>query len=50
MNIIINRNDINLGPELANFRSVTQNLSPMDRGLALDDFGHIRDVHNSFAT
>lgn len=50
MNIVNNHPDISLGPELNTFRDETKDMSPMDRGLALDGFDHVRDAHNSFAT
>ncbi|ETN37909.1 uncharacterized protein HMPREF1541_07532 [Cyphellophora europaea CBS 101466] len=50
MNIINNHPSINLGPELNAFRNQTKNMSPKDRGLALDSFEHVREKHNSFAT
>ena len=49
MNIINNRSDIRLGENLEQFRTSTAALSSKDRGLALDSFDHVRDVHNSFA-
>ena len=50
MNVINNHEELNLGQRLNNFRATTLNLSPKERGLALDQFDHVRDVHNSFAT
>ena len=50
MNIINNSQGVNLGPHLSTFRKDTQTMTPKDRGLALDSFDHVRDVHNSFAT
>lgn len=50
MNIVNNHPDISLGPELNAFREKTKDMSPKDRGLALDSFDHVRDAHNSFAT
>lgn len=50
MNIINNRVDLDLGEKLNSFRSETTNMTPMDRGIALDSFDHVRDVHNSFST
>lgn len=50
MNIINNRGDLNLGEKLNAFRSETTDLSPVDRGIALDGFSHVRDIHNSFST
>ena len=50
MNIINNRPDLDLGQDLNNFRARTMNMTPKDRGIALDRFDHVRDVHNSFAS
>ena len=50
MNIINNRTDLDLGAELQDFKARTQNIQPKDKGLALDSFESVRDVHNSFAT
>jgi hypothetical protein len=50
MNIINNRTSVSLGDNLQAFKNSTMNLSPKDRGLALDNFEIVRDVHNSFAT
>ncbi|EXJ95684.1 hypothetical protein A1O1_00807 [Capronia coronata CBS 617.96] len=50
MNIINNRMDLDLGQHLNEFRTHTMNMTPKDRGLSLDCFDHVRDVHNSFAT
>lgn len=50
MNVINNRPDVQLGDTLEHFRSSTKDLSSKDRGLALDDFEHVRKAHNSFAS
>ncbi|EXJ89785.1 hypothetical protein A1O3_02852 [Capronia epimyces CBS 606.96] len=50
MNIVNNRPDVDLGPQLNEFRAHTLDMTPRDRGIALDGFDHVRDVHNSFAT
>jgi ubiquitin carboxyl-terminal hydrolase L5 len=50
MNIINNHSELDLGQRLNDFRTATLNMSPKDRGVALDYFDHVRDVHNSFAT
>ena len=49
MNVINNRQDLQLGEQLEQFRTFTAKLSSKDRGLALDAFDHVRNVHNSFA-
>ena len=50
MNIVNNKDGLDLGGHLNAFRSRTADMSPKDRGLALDRFDHVRDVHNSFST
>ncbi|KAJ9611605.1 hypothetical protein H2200_004789 [Cladophialophora chaetospira] len=50
MNVINNHGTINLGPILNDFRDNTISMTPKDRGLELDRFDHVRNVHNSFAT
>ena len=47
---IINNSRLSLGTRLDEFRRTTMDMSPKDRGLAIDQFDHVRDVHNSFAT
>jgi len=49
MNIINNRPDIDLGWRLNEFREATVGLPPKERGVALDRFQLVKDVHNSFA-
>ena len=50
MNLINNRADLNLGVDLNAFRLHTTPMSSKDKGIALDGFDHVRNVHNSFAT
>ncbi|KIW14970.1 hypothetical protein PV08_07757 [Exophiala spinifera] len=50
MNIVNNHPNVDLGDSLNEFRSKTMNMTPKERGLALDTFDHVREVHNSFAT
>ncbi|KAK5049372.1 hypothetical protein LTR84_004301 [Exophiala bonariae] len=50
MNIINNQDTLDLGEKLNAFRAKTADMSPVDRGFALDHFDHARDVHNSFST
>lgn len=50
MNIINNHVDLDLGRMLNTFRAETMDMTPKERGVALDGFDHVRDVHNSFAT
>ncbi|KIX01136.1 uncharacterized protein Z518_10202 [Rhinocladiella mackenziei CBS 650.93] len=49
MNIINNHANLDLGQALNHFRAKTMNMTPKERGIALDRFDHVRDVHNSFA-
>ncbi|KAJ9644839.1 hypothetical protein H2204_001301 [Knufia peltigerae] len=50
MNIVNNHPNIDLGSSLNDFRTKTMSMTPKERGLALDAFDHVREVHNSFAT
>ncbi|KAI1625493.1 ubiquitin carboxyl-terminal hydrolase L5 [Exophiala viscosa] len=50
LNIMNNHSGIDLGPPLNEFRENTLKMTPKERGIALDAFDHVRDVHNSFAT
>jgi ubiquitin carboxyl-terminal hydrolase L5 len=49
MNIIMNVHAVKLGPELEEFRKITQTLPPPHRGHALDANDFIRVIHNSVA-
>jgi len=49
LNIINNIPDVKLGSELRDFKATTQPLSPFERGEAIDDFNHVKIIHNSFA-
>ncbi|KAJ1868316.1 hypothetical protein LPJ78_000254 [Coemansia sp. RSA 989] len=48
LSVLLNRQDIELGETLNNFRSFTIDLPSDMRGLALTNCDQIRDVHNSF--
>ena len=50
MNILSNLENVNLGPEMSQFFTATNDMSSKDKGLALHAFEHVRKVHNSFAT
>jgi ubiquitin carboxyl-terminal hydrolase L5 len=50
LNIINNHKCIDFGMPLTEFRERTSKMTPKDRGLAIDQFDHVRNVHNSFAT
>ena len=49
LNIINNIPDVKLGNELLDFKETTRSLSPFERGEAIDDFHHVKIIHNSFA-
>lgn len=49
MNIINNQNDLTCGAELEKFKAITADMTPKERGLKLDDFQFIKDIHNSFS-
>ncbi|OMJ12476.1 Ubiquitin carboxyl-terminal hydrolase isozyme L5 [Smittium culicis] len=49
LSILLNHDQIELGPELANLKDFMQQLDPHSRGLVLSNSEVIRQVHNSFA-
>ncbi|PVU91891.1 hypothetical protein BB559_003938 [Furculomyces boomerangus] len=49
LSILLNNNEINLGPELDNFKDFIKSLTPELRGMVLSNSETIRSVHNSFA-
>ncbi|RKP07995.1 ubiquitin carboxyl-terminal hydrolase [Thamnocephalis sphaerospora] len=49
LSILMNRNDIDLGKELVQFREFAQDLPPDMKGLTISNSENIRRVHNSFA-
>ncbi|KAI0104223.1 cysteine proteinase [Nemania sp. FL0031] len=49
MNIIMNTENVKLGPELQEFKEATKPLPPPHRGHALDTNDFIRAIHNSVA-
>ena len=49
LNIVFNSDEIELSPELLSFKEYSQALTPPLKGLAVANYGHIRNIHNSFA-
>ncbi|RMY75471.1 hypothetical protein D0863_02559 [Hortaea werneckii] len=49
LNIVNNIPGLRLGKELQDFKNFTQDMDPLSRGDAVDDFAFVRRIHNSFA-
>ena len=47
--ILMNRDDIDLGPLLSNFKEFTKDVPPEVKGMAIGSSAEIRDIHNQFA-
>jgi ubiquitin carboxyl-terminal hydrolase L5 len=48
LNIVFN-SEVDLGPALESFKEYSKELTPPLKGLAVANFEHVRNVHNSFA-
>ncbi|KAF2155356.1 cysteine proteinase [Myriangium duriaei CBS 260.36] len=49
LNVVNNIPGLELGDHLQSFREFTTDMSPLDRGYAIDSFDFLRKVHNSFS-
>jgi ubiquitin carboxyl-terminal hydrolase L5 len=49
LNIVNNIPNLDLGQPLESFKDYTQSFDPVARGYAIDSFGFVRKIHNSFA-
>ncbi|KAI6810191.1 hypothetical protein KC332_g14173 [Hortaea werneckii] len=49
LNIVNNIPGLRLGKELQDFKDFTQDMDPLSRGNAVDDFAFVKRIHNSFA-
>lgn len=49
LNIVNNIPGLHMGDELRNFKDFTQDMDPLSRGDAIDDFQFVKVLHNSFA-
>ena len=49
LNIVNNVKGLHMGEELRNFREFTETMDPLSRGDAIDGFGFVKHIHNSFA-
>ncbi|KAI7215711.1 hypothetical protein KC333_g5286 [Hortaea werneckii] len=49
LNIVNNIHGLRLGKELQDFKDFTQDMDPLSRGDAIDDFAFLKRIHNSFA-
>lgn len=50
LNVVNNIPGLKMGKELRDFKTFTQDMTPMRRGDAIDNFDFVRRIHNSFAT
>ena len=48
LNIVFN-SDVELSEELRSFKEFTESLTPPLKGLAVANWEHVRNIHNSFA-
>ncbi|KAI7707327.1 hypothetical protein KC353_g11700 [Hortaea werneckii] len=49
LNIVNNIPGLRLGKELQDFKHFTQDMDPLSRGDAIDEFAFVKRIHNSFA-
>lgn len=49
LNILLNISDLNLGPNLQNFKDFTTTFTPALRGAEVINFEYVKQIHNSFA-
>lgn len=49
LNIVNNIPGLEMGKHLRTFKEFTQDMSPRDRGDAIDEFDFVKRIHNSFA-
>ncbi|CCH42095.1 hypothetical protein BN7_1637 [Wickerhamomyces ciferrii] len=50
LNVLLNRNDIDLGPELTNFKEFVGSFDPDLKGETISNSDLIRSIHNSFSS
>lgn len=49
LNIVNNVSSLEMGKELRDFRDLTADMDPLERGDAIDSFQFVKQIHNSFA-
>lgn len=50
LNIVNNIPGLDMGKDLNSFKDLTQDMTPRNRGEAIDDFTFVKRIHNSFAS
>ncbi|RKP19733.1 cysteine proteinase, partial [Rozella allomycis CSF55] len=48
LSIVLNRDDVSIGDDLLQFKDLTRNLAPQEKGAAIGRSELLRKVHNSF--